>query len=128
MRTCSTCRTPFQPRHKDDHFCRTACRDKLLGRKKPRARRGTTVQRGYGAHHRKLRRQWDEVVQRGEAYCWRPDCRRWLPPGQPWHLGHLDDRSGYGGPECPPCNLKYAAIKGNRQRQSFTSSAPRIAR
>lgn len=125
MYTCSNpdCRRLFVPQRKSQRFCRTACREAKLGREK-RERRGTAV---YGSDHQKLRKQWDEVVQRGEASCWR--CGRWLPPGLPWHLGHDDyDRSVYRGPECPPCNLRAAAVKGNRMRARFTSSAPRIAR
>lgn len=131
MRTCSSCTRTFTPKRTTQRHCSTPCRDRMLGRTRRKAQPGATTARGYGSDHQKLRQQWDKVVQRGEAYCWRTDCRRWLPPGQPWHLGHLDDRSGYGGPECVACNLKHAAVKGNReraQRGRYTSSTPRIAR
>lgn len=53
-------------------------------------------------------------VDAGNGYCWRPTCRRWLPPGKPFHLGHDDhNRAIIRGPECPPCNLNAAARKGN---------------
>lgn len=128
MRTCSTCHRSYIPVNAQQRYCSGPCRDRKLGRK-PRVRYGTTTSRGYGSDHQRLRKEWDKEVQAGRAHCWRPDCRKWLPPGQPWHLGHLDDRSGYGGPECPPCNLKHAARKGNRMRgRRYTSSTPRIAR
>lgn len=63
----------------------------------------STSQRGYGPAHQRLRARIDEVVQRGEATCWR--CGRWIKPGSPWDLGHDDnDRSQYKGPEHAKCN------------------------
>lgn len=53
------------------------------------------------------------LVATGTAHCWR--CKRYLPPGSPVHAGHDDhDRTIYRGPECPPCNLRAASVKGNR--------------
>lgn len=64
---------------------------------------GSTTARGYGAKHQALRKKWQAIVDRGEAYCWRCGC--WLEPGQPFDLGHDDhDRTVYRGPECVPCN------------------------
>lgn len=126
MRTCSTCTQPFTPKVHTQRFCSSPCRDHKLGRK-PRVKHGTTASRGYGSRHQRLRRQWDTTVQRGEAHCWR--CHTWLPPGQPWHLGHDPvDRSVYRGPECPRCNTSDAAKRGNAARQRYTSSTPRVAR
>lgn len=72
--------------------------------------------------YRRARAAAKRVVDKGEAYCWRPECRRWLDPDRPWHMGHDDDdRTVLRGPECPPCNLKAAASKGakvaNRTRR-----------
>lgn len=55
----------------------------------------------------------------GRAVCWR--CRRPIPPHMPRHTGHDDrDRSVIRGNECPPCNLKAAAVKGARKRNGGT--------
>ena len=62
-----------------------------------------TVDRGYGAEHRRLRRRWDREVQLGGVACAR--CGRLIVPGSPWDLGHDDfDRSRYHGPEHRECN------------------------
>lgn len=58
-----------------------------------------------------------QAVAAGTAYCWR--CGKYLPPGSPAHAGHDDhDRTVYRGPECPTCNLRSAARKGNRMRNT----------
>lgn len=73
-----------------------------------------TNDKGYGYQHRKLRKQWAAIVDKGDAHCWR--CGAWLDPDQPWHLGHDDhDRSKYRGPECVPCNT---ATYGRNQAPS----------
>lgn len=76
---------------------------------------GTTTARGYGAHHKKLRKQVEPIVAAGQALCWRciangihPDQAR-INPGDNWDLGHADtpDATGvrpYMGPEHPACN------------------------
>jgi hypothetical protein len=65
------------------------------------------------AEHRAQVKAVKAQVAAGTAYCWR--CGRYLPPGSKAHAGHDDnDRSVYRGAECPPCNLKNAARKGNR--------------
>lgn len=62
------------------------------------------------------------LVAAGLAYCWR--CGQHLPPGKPWHLGHDDhNRSLIRGPECPGCNLKAAAVKGNRMSKARRTHA-----
>jgi hypothetical protein len=70
---------------------------------------GTTTERGYGHRHRRLRNDWQTVVDRGEAFCTAPVCvnpgGRWIAPGTPWDLGHADyDRAEYNGPEHARCN------------------------
>ncbi len=68
---------------------------------------GTTTQRGYGTDHQAERQRWAPLVQAGTVTCARqdPGCiGQPLQPGQPWDLGHTDDRTAYTGPECVPCN------------------------
>lgn len=62
----------------------------------------TTTERGYGAQHQAERERWRPVVEAGQATCAR--CGEPIAPDQPWDLGHTDDRTGYSGPECVPCN------------------------
>lgn len=63
----------------------------------------TTTQRGYGAHHRKLRDQWKPKVETGQVKCAR--CQHPIRPGTQWDLGHDDnDRTQYRGPEHAHCN------------------------
>jgi hypothetical protein len=60
--------------------------------------RGTTIQRGYGPEHQRLRQQWAPIVEAGGVLCWR--CQNPINPGDDWDLGHDDlDRSVYRGPE-----------------------------
>lgn len=64
--------------------------------------RGTTAERGYGAQHRRLRAGYQRRMGEGETFtCWR--CGKPIDPIA-WDLGHRDDRTGYAGPECQPCN------------------------
>jgi hypothetical protein len=64
--------------------------------------RGTRGQRGYGVSHRALRASYQQRMDAGERFtCWR--CRKPIDP-KAWDLGHKDDRTGYAGPECKPCN------------------------
>lgn len=71
-------------------------------------RRGTRQARGYNADHDKLRAHWQARIDAGDVViCWRPGCGTRLT-GRAWHLGHLEDRTRYGGPECIPCNLSHA--------------------
>lgn len=64
--------------------------------------RGTRQQRGYDATHDAERAKWELILQRRPVPCAR--CRRLIHPGQPWDLGHTDDRTRWTGPEHPPCN------------------------
>ena len=57
-------------------------------RRTPPRRQPTTVQKGYGQPHRRLREQTKKLVDRGGAVCWR--CRQWIEPGSDWQLGHAD--------------------------------------
>lgn len=79
----------------------------------PRAN-GTTTQRGYGAEHQRLRRQWAARIAKGGVSCSR--CGTLLQPGMPFDLDHADDRRSYRGPSCPACNraaprMRMAALR-----------------
>jgi hypothetical protein len=66
-------------------------------------RRKRPSNRGYGRHHRELRKRLAPLVASGQAICAR--CGRPITPGEPWDLGHDDrDRSRYSGPEHARCN------------------------
>lgn len=70
--------------------------------------RRARVEQYRSPEHRRRRQAGQRDVDAGRANCWR--CGRWLPPGQPWHVGHDDyDRTIYRGTECVPCNLDAAA-------------------
>jgi hypothetical protein len=69
-------------------------------------KRPDATARGYGHGHRKLRAEWATRVATGSVACWR--CGQPIPAGEPWHLGHLDGTTNYGGPEHVHCNLSAA--------------------
>lgn len=79
----------------------------------------STTARGYGTPHQRERERWKPLVDSGNASCAR--CGKAIAPGQPWDLGHTDDRTAYTGPECVPCNRSAggrngaAAVHGARQ-------------
>lgn len=76
-------------------------------REKDRAR-GTRQERGYDAHHDRLRAHWQQRLDAGEQItCWR--CKALGRPhdveARAWRLGHCDtNRDVYHGPECIPGN------------------------
>jgi hypothetical protein len=90
-----------------------------------RKRRNTAAERARNAEYaspeyRATRRAVKAEVEAGRGFCWRPTCRRWIPPGSKWHLGHDDhDRSIIRGAECARCNLSAAARKGARVRNAL---------
>ena len=68
----------------------------------------SSAARGYGAKHRKLRRQWELRVAAGGVNCWR--CQQPIYPWMQWHLGHDDwDRTIVRGPEHQRCNIEAGA-------------------
>lgn len=98
---CPTCGTGFTQTRASQVYCAPACRP---GRRatKPKA---PTARRGYGSEHQALRRKWKTKVDAGLVDCARCGVR--IEPGQPWDLGHTDDRTGYNGPECRSCNRSH---------------------
>lgn len=81
---------------------------------------GSATDRGYGVAHQRQRKAWEPKVKRGEAYCWR--CKKPIPPDGEWDMGHLDDRSGWAGPECRPCNRRAGAAASNAARKGLKHS------
>jgi len=63
---------------------------------------GTTTQRGYGASHQRLRRQWAARVKAGGVCCCL--CGRQILPWEPWALDHDFDRTRYRGVAHRYCN------------------------
>lgn len=76
---------------------------------------GSTTARGYGHQHQQERARWTPLVQAGGVMCSRqgPKCiGQPIQPGQPFDLGHTDDRTSYTGPECLPCNRGAGGASG----------------
>lgn len=70
--------------------------------------KGSTNARGYGAEHKKLRKQVEPLVRAGKAICWR--CGERIEPTDDFDLGHDDDdRTKYRGPEHVGCNRATAS-------------------
>jgi hypothetical protein len=90
----------------------------------PSTNKASATARGYGYTHQKLRAQWEPKVATGNLTC--PRCTKPILPGQPWQLGHTDDRTGYNGPEHARCNLSAGGRAGaavtNGQRAALRHS------
>jgi hypothetical protein len=106
-RTCRTCGQWFETTLSRRVYCSPSCRPGKMT---------STINRGYGGAHQRLREQWRlRMVEDGEyvechaAVCFMPD--RWVDPGQPWDLGHTRDRSGWTGPEHRYCNRKEPQLR-----------------
>ena len=63
---------------------------------------GRTTRLGYGNSHQKRRKAWAPVVALGHVPCRR--CGKRIKPGQPWDLGHFDNRDLPTQPEHRSCN------------------------
>lgn len=62
-----------------------------------------TVESGYGAPHKALRKQWEPEVSKGDVACRR--CHELIAPDTEWDLGHDDeDRTLPARPEHASCN------------------------
>ncbi|MFF3867365.1 hypothetical protein [Micromonospora sp. NPDC001898] len=72
--------------------------------------KANTTARGYGHAHQKLREQWRPKVDAGLVDC--AKCDQPINPGDPWDLGHTDDRTAYTGPECQHCNRSAGGRNG----------------
>jgi hypothetical protein len=74
------------------------------------ADRGSPAARGYDHRHRRLRGRWAPKVAAGIVDCAR--CGLPILPGQPWDLGHQDDRRLWSGPEHQHCNRSAGGRNG----------------
>lgn len=94
-RARTVCRTPGCPTLTPTGLCpeHTRAADQT---------RGTRHDRGYDATHTRLRGEWAPQVAAGTVACAR--CRKPIPPGSPWDLGHNDERTAWTGPEHRYCN------------------------
>lgn len=64
--------------------------------------RGPRQARGYDRAHDAERRRWQAELAIRPIQCAR--CGQPINPGEPFDLGHTDDRTGWTGPEHPRCN------------------------
>ena len=80
--------------------------------------------RGYTNAHVARRRQLEPLVATGTVNCCR--CNELIQPGQPWHLDHRDDRSGYLGPSHATCNLRAARREDERQEKRPSADLVRV--
>lgn len=74
-----------------------------------------TTDRGYGNPHQRERDRWRPKVDAGLVDCHAKRCfepTRAILPGQPWDLGHTEDRTGWTGPEHVPCNRAEGGRRG----------------
>jgi hypothetical protein len=74
----------------------------------------STVARGYGSAHRRMREAAKVSVDAGQAACSR--CGGMIVPGTPWDLDHTPDRLGWLGPAHRRCNRAAGARVANARR------------
>jgi hypothetical protein len=74
----------------------------------------SSTARGYDAAHRRERARWRKIIDAEGADCSR--CGRPIHPGQPFHLDHTADRTGYLGASHAACNVRAAAIEARRRQ------------
>ena len=75
-------------------------------------RRGTRQQRGYDRSYDTERRSYEQTGVVGLT-C--PRCGLKLLAGQPWDLGHNDERTAITGPEHVHCNRSAGGISAHRK-------------
>ncbi|MFC3299625.1 hypothetical protein FJV46_10630 [Arthrobacter agilis] len=96
--TKRVCRMHGCPRIQDAKLCDEHARSH-------EKRRGTRQQRGYDAAHDKERRRIEKQGIENHR-CAR--CGAWFERGEPFQLGHTDDRLNWSGPEHIRCNTSAA--------------------
>lgn len=79
---------------------------------KRRQWRPSSTRRGYGAAHKRERARLAPLVDSGRATCAR--CALPILPGEPWDLGHTDDRTAWTGPEHARCNRSAAGKRAHK--------------
>ena len=77
---------------------------------------GSTTARGYGAAHKAERKRLAPTVAKGQTPCAR--CGQLIEVGEPWDLGHTDDRTGWTGPEHADCNRAAGARTRNARARA----------
>ena len=78
---------------------------------------GSTLRRGYGLPHRKLRQRLAPFVASGRARCAR--CGKHIAPHALWDLDHYDaDRRFYLGPSHRRCNRATATARARAMLQA----------
>ena len=83
---------------------------------------GDPVTGDYSPRHHELRRQWQPIVEAGEALCCATRCvekSRKIDPGSEWDLGHTQDRTGWIGPCHVKCNRVEGSRRGNAARHGY---------
>lgn len=86
---------------------------------------GSTTERGYGTKHQQLRAWWAPRVATGKVRCHRPTCRKLIERGEPWDLGHTEDRTAYTGPEHRDCNRRHGQQLGQERRRAASMKSKR---
>jgi hypothetical protein len=83
--------------------------------------RPSSTARGYGIVHQRLRARWAPVVATGGVEC--PRCGRYIPPWEPWDLGHPDDdKNAIPTPWHQRCNRQFAASVTRKRRNAERKS------
>lgn len=105
----------------------TTCPDPTDPMATTRTTRKRTLTNGYGQDHKAERQRIQERLDHGaliQCACTRRDCPHHdghcpviVQADQPWDLGHTDDRTGWTGLECIPCNR---SAGGRNSRASQT--------
>ena len=88
----------------------------------------STNERGYDSRHQAERAKYQRQIDRGATFqcaCERDDCTRHdgqcttiIDRSTRWDLGHTDDRAGWTGPECVPCNRGAGGRNGRAAQQT----------